>query len=272
MTRSLLASSCIATLLGLSPVAGPVFAGPLDEVVQIDVLPGWRTDAGTQMAAIRLTLAPGWKTYWRAPGEGGIPPEFSWRGSQNVSGLQFHWPVPEVSDQGGMRSYVYHDTVVIPVELTLDSAGQMTVLAGSVDLGVCDEICLPVTLDFAATLPEAGARDGAIVAALVNRPLTEAEAGVGAVTCSVTPMEQGILVTARMTLPSAGGEEAVVIEASDPQIWVSPTETMRAGGVLTASAQMIHVSGAGFALDRGAVRFTVLGRDHAVDITGCTAG
>jgi len=261
MTHPLPYAALTALMLSL-PMTGVAQAGPPDDVVQIEILPGWRTDAGTQMAAIRLTLAPGWKTYWRAPGEGGIPPEFDWRGSQNVAGLRLHWPVPEVSDQGGMRSFVYHDTVVIPVELTLSSPDRMTVLAGSVDLGVCDEICLPV----------AGARDGAIVAALVDRPLTEAEAGVGAVTCSVTPMDHGILVTARMTLPSAGGEEAVVIEASDPQIWVSPTEIMRAGGVLTASAQMIHVSGAGFALDRGAVRFTVLGRDHAVDITGCTAG
>jgi len=271
MTHPLPYAALTALMLSL-PMTGVAQAGPPDDVVQIEILPGWRTDAGTQMAAIRLTLAPGWKTYWRAPGEGGIPPEFDWRGSQNVAGLRLHWPVPEVSDQGGMRSFVYHDTVVIPVELTLSSPDRMTVLAGSVDLGVCDEICLPVTLGFGADLPDAGARDGAIVAALVDRPLTEAEAGVGAVTCSVTPMDHGILVTARMTLPSAGGEEAVVIEASDPQIWVSPTEIMRAGGVLTASAQMIHVSGAGFALDRGAVRFTVLGRDHAVDITGCTAG
>ena len=270
MTRSHLFPSILSLLL--APIALPLWAGPPDDVVQIEVLPGWRTDAGTQMAAIRLTLAPGWKTYWRAPGEGGIPPEFDWSGSQNVAGLRLNWPVPEVSDQGGMRSYVYHDSVVIPVELSLSDPERAIVLAGSVDLGVCDEICLPVTLDFDAVLSVGAGRDGAIVAALVDRPLTEAEAGVGAVTCSVAPMEQGLLVTAHIPMPPAGGEEAVVIEAGDPQIWVSATDVARAGGILTASAQMIHVSGAGFALDRGAVRFTVLGRDHAVDITGCSAG
>ena len=67
------------SLLWVAALAfGPqiVSAGPPEDVVQIEVLPGWQTASGTQMAALRLTLAPGWKTYWRAPGEGGIPPAF----------------------------------------------------------------------------------------------------------------------------------------------------------------------------------------------------
>ena len=73
--------------LALCPQAA--VAGPPEDVVQIEVLPGWQTASGTQMAAIRLTLAPGWKTYWRAPGEGGIPPAFGWAGSQNIASTAF---------------------------------------------------------------------------------------------------------------------------------------------------------------------------------------
>ena len=47
-------------------------AQSLDGVAQLDVLPGWETRNGTHMAGLRITLAPGWKTYWRAAGDAGI--------------------------------------------------------------------------------------------------------------------------------------------------------------------------------------------------------
>ena len=62
----------LAILLALAtPVAA--LAGPVDDIVRLDMLPGWRAEDGTQMAGFRITLAPGWKTYWRAPGEAGSP-------------------------------------------------------------------------------------------------------------------------------------------------------------------------------------------------------
>ena len=45
-------------------VVAPVWAGPADGVVELEVLPGWRTDNGTHMAGLQLSLADGWKTYW----------------------------------------------------------------------------------------------------------------------------------------------------------------------------------------------------------------
>ncbi|MCX8508161.1 MAG: protein-disulfide reductase DsbD family protein, partial [Rhodobacteraceae bacterium] len=55
-----------------------------DNLLKAEILPGWRTESGSQMAALRLTMAPGWKTYWRAPGDAGIPPRFDWTGSANL--------------------------------------------------------------------------------------------------------------------------------------------------------------------------------------------
>ena len=246
-------------------------AESLDDVVQIEVLPGWQTADGTQMAALRLTLAPGWKTYWRTPGEGGIPPAFGWAGSQNIGATRFHWPTPEVIDQGGLRSYGYYGSVVIPVEITPAVPGATTRMQGEVELGVCLDICMPVRLAFAAELPGSSNRDPAIVSALIDTPMSAAEAGVGAVTCTATPGDGSLWLTAEIDLPPAGGTEVVVIEAGDPLIWVSPTEVERRGDRLSARAEMLHVSGQGFALDRSALRITVLGEARAVDILGCAA-
>lgn len=264
----------LTSLLAAALVIGTqcAWAGPPDDVARIEVLPGWQTTSGTQMAAIRLTLAPGWKTYWRAPGEGGIPPAFGWAGSQNIASTQFHWPTPEVIDQNGLRSFGYHNQVVIPIEVTPAQPGAVTHLQGEVEIGVCLDICVPMRLNFAADLPPQTHRDAAITAALIDNPISGDQAGLTRVTCAVEPDATGLWVTAVMDLPATGGPEVVVIEAGDPQVWVSASQVSRAGGQLTARAEMVHVSGQSFALNRAAVRITVLGTDRAVDIQGCSAG
>lgn len=263
-----LPAALILSLFGTNPAT----AQSLDEIARVDVLPGWETPDGTHMAGLRVTLAPGWKTYWRAPGDAGIPPHFTWSGSSNIAGAQFHWPVPQVFHQLGMRSIGYHDSVVIPIELTPTAPGEPIRMAGELNIGVCEEICVPVGLSFAADLPLAGTRDGAITASLINQPMTAAEAGVGDVTCAVSPSDTGLQVTATMQVPLTGTNEEVVIEAGDPYIWVSEPAVTRSGAQLSATATMVHSSGQAFALDRSAVRITVISATGAVDIQGCTAG
>ncbi|MDO5529308.1 MAG: hypothetical protein Q4F71_07880, partial [Paracoccus sp. (in: a-proteobacteria)] len=48
------------------------------------LLPGWVDADGRRITALELVLAPGWKTYWRSPGDAGIPPSFDWRGAEEV--------------------------------------------------------------------------------------------------------------------------------------------------------------------------------------------
>ena len=243
----------------------------MDHIVSVAVIPGWEMTGGSQMAALHISLAPGWKTYWRAPGDAGIPPVINFAGSDNVVATRIKWPAPKVFYEDGMRSIGYYGDVVIPVELTPSAPGAPITLSGEMQIGVCEEICVPAHLTFAAAIPPDGARSPAIVAALINRPLTAAEAGVSAATCTFAPHDQGITVSASLTLPSAGQTEDVVIEAGDPAIWVSEPDVQRSGDQITASAVMIHAGGEGFALNRADMRFTVLGSDHAVDVQGCTA-
>lgn len=259
-----------ALILCLAVLAAPVRAEWPRDVVSLEVLPGWRLENGHHMAALRLTLAPGWKTYWRAPGDAGIPPLFDWSGSENLAAAEVRWPVPEVWDQNGMRSIGYHDQVVLPVQLASVSPAAPIRLAGVIDLGVCEEICVPARLAFEAVLPADGRRDPRIVAALVDRPLTAAEGGVTARSCRIAPGADGLTVTARVEMPSAGGREAMVIETADPTVWVSEPRVTRQGDVLMAEARMVPAV-PGTAIDRSGLRLTVLGERHAVDIPGCPA-
>ena len=264
---AILRSTCLALA-----TATPAFAGPFDDLAQIEVIPGWETPSGTHMTAMRITLRPGWKTYWRAPGDGGIPAQLTWTGSQNITAAQFHWPTPVVFNQDGMQSIGYYDSLVLPIELTQADADAPTRIAGQITIGVCEDICVPVTMPFAADLPADGRRDGAITASLLNQPFQAQEAGVQGATCSISPAADGLTVTATLTMPPAGQREAVVIEAGNPEVWVSQADITRTGNQLQATVDMVHATSSSFALDRSAIRITVLGSDHAVDVQGCTAG
>lgn len=256
----------------LSLLSSAALAQTVDDIARVDVLPGWQTADGTHMAGLRVTLAPGWKTYWRAPGDAGIPPTFTYGGSQNIAGVQYHWPVPQVFHQSGMRSIGYHDGVVIPVEITPSADGSPIHLAGEISIGVCEEICVPMHLTFDAALPAVGSRDGAITASLLNQPVSAASAGIGPATCAMTATSRGVMVTASIPYASANGTPDVVIEAGDPHIWVSEPDVTRQGNQLIAMSEMVHSSGGGFALDRSALRITLIGGSQAVDLQGCAAG
>ena len=253
----------------LALMATPAYAGPADHNTTLTVLAGPQTSRGSVMAGLRIDMSDGWKTYWRAPGDAGIPPIIQWVGSNNVESIAFHWPVPEVFDQDGIRSIGYNDTVTIPVEIFPNDAGEIR-LSGSINIGVCDEICVPVNLEFDTLLPQDAPRDAAITAALMNRPSSASEASVGTVTCTIAPTSSGMQITTRTAL-SQQGPEAIIIETSDPYVWVSEPDVTRTTTHIIATANLIHVDGASFAVDRSGIRITVLGQDRAVDIQGCTA-
>ena len=250
----------------------PAVADPTEGAVELDILPGWRTDSGTHMAGLRMRLGPGWKTYWRAPGDAGIPPTFSWQGSRNIEGVQFHWPVPEIHDQNGMQTLGYSEQVVVPMEFTPSHNGEIRI-EGKVQIGVCREICVPVTLDFASLLPPEGNRDAQIVAAMIDQPMSARTANVDGVVCKFAPTTDGIRLEARIAMPPLDDEEVVVVEGPPgANLWIGETKSVRHGEELHTMTEIAEASGGAFALDRGALRITVIGSGQAVDIRGCSAG
>ncbi len=273
MFRSVLALAALcATLLSLPQPS--VAQTRVADVIRLDILDGGPTGRGTFLAAVRLTLADGWKTYWRAPGDAGIPPQFDWRRSRNLGGVSITWPTPEVLDQAGMQVIGYRDGLVLPLEITPAQPGQPVRLRGRVDLGICRDICIPGTLKFDHQLDPQASRSPAIAAALARRPYSATEAGVTGATCRLAPTAQvgTMRIDARIVMPSAGGHEVAVIEPGAPHLWAVVTDTRRDGNHLNVTGKIASASGGAFALDRSALRFTVLGHDHAVDIRGCTSG
>ncbi len=260
----------IVPLLMFLASAAPLGAVTQDDLLQASLLPGWRMQSGHHMAGLALALAPGWKTYWRRPGEAGIPPVFDWSGSQNVASVRVHWPSPVVFHSNGMQTVGYKGGVVLPLEVLPKVAGQSMHLKARVGLGICNEICMPAEVTLSAELAAPGKENAEIHAALQATP-ARGSADLGKVSCAVAPIADGLRLIATVEIAARGGEEGVVIEPADPTIWVSDSQTRREGAVLTTVTELVASSGAPFALDRSGLRLTVLGGAQAVEINGCPA-
>ena len=270
--KKLFITAALALGLSVSFTPGSKAQGFVDSVVSVEVLDGGAMPDGQTRAALHFKLADGWKTYWRAPGDAGIPPQFSWRGSRNLADARVIWPTPKVFEQNGMRSVGYAGELVLPLVLTPKTPGKPLRLKGRIDIGICEDVCVPATLKVDHAPDPAAPRHPAIAAALAQRPYSASEAGVSAAVCHIRPTDHGLQLEAHLALPSAGGPEFAVIEPGNPQIWASEAQVTRRGGTLIAISDLMHVDSGSFALDRSQIRITILGKHHAVDIRGCTPG
>ncbi|ABL68551.1 protein-disulfide reductase DsbD domain-containing protein [Paracoccus denitrificans] len=253
------------TLALLFITAAPALAQDLPPgLLSAELLPGWTTSQGHRMTALHLRLEPGWKTYWRSPGDAGVPPRFDWGGSQNLGEVRLMWPRPEVIESGGERTLGYHDELVLPIEIAPASHAAPVEPRAVVDFGICQDICVPVRVELQAG-PPGPMPDPVIEAAIARQPETSDRQPE----CRIARIKDGMQVTA--TLPaadSARGDE-VAMELADDEIWVSAPETHAVGNRLTAQAEFVAASGQPFPLDPGSLRVTLIGPDDAVEFQGC---
>ena len=261
MTRSLPLLVLMCLFFGLqSPTTqAQVLWTDLDDVIEVEIRPGWRDATGRHFAALEFRLAQGWTTYWRSPGSAGIAPMFNWRGTRNIKDVKIHWPVPEIGSTAGHQTLGYRGQLLLPLELRVTDENAPVRLKAQLDVGVCSDICLPARLQVSAVLPPSGQADGEISASLANRP----KAGNGTVTCRLSPTADGIAVTAQIPLPRPlGNAEAVAVEMAHArgQIWIADTQVTRRGANLSTRTEFILADGAGLAIDRNALR-----SEYAVD-------
>lgn len=103
----------------------------------------------TTFVGLEIDMPAGTNTYWRIPGETGIPTEIDAAGSTGVAGHRIHWPYPRVEVASGFLDFVYRGPTLLPVELTVTGSGAR--LEAAILMGVCSDICVPVQAEF--TLP-----------------------------------------------------------------------------------------------------------------------
>ncbi len=96
--------------------------------------------------SLRLEQAPGWHTYWRDPGDAGMPTEFQWTLPAGVSAGPVLWPRPMTfKDGSGMVGYGYAKQALLLTVLQVPEdyeSSQLTLKAQASWL-VCREVCIP---------------------------------------------------------------------------------------------------------------------------------
>ncbi|MGI9483669.1 MAG: protein-disulfide reductase DsbD domain-containing protein [Hyphomicrobiales bacterium] len=121
---------------GISGWSGP-------DAGKMRLIAGGPGGGGEIHAGLEFKLAPGWKTYWRAPGDSGIPPEFNWTGSENIKAVKVHWPAPVRFKDDFGYNVGYKEDVVFPLTVTLGNDDKPARLNLTAQFGICREICLP---------------------------------------------------------------------------------------------------------------------------------
>ena len=112
----------------------------------------------TLRLGLEFRLKPGWKVYWRSPGDAGYPPSLDWSGSENLAGAVMLWPAPARFSVLGFNTLGYEDEVVFPLDVTLAEAGRPLRLRATVDYLTCSDICVPYQASLALDLPDGGAQ------------------------------------------------------------------------------------------------------------------
>jgi DsbC/DsbD-like thiol-disulfide interchange protein len=141
-----------------------------------------RRSAGTLSlrAGIEIRLDPDWHTYWRYPGDAGVPPTFDFSDSENVMSVTVLWPAPKrLADSAGGHSIGYVGDVVFPLRITARDETLPSSLHVRLGYAYCREVCVPAEADLDLKLSgESGTEEPALVAAEARVP-RHASLGVG---------------------------------------------------------------------------------------------
>jgi DsbC/DsbD-like thiol-disulfide interchange protein len=215
-----------------------------------------RSAEGHYFAGLEIVMADGWKTYWRMPGDSGVPPSFDWAGSANVASAKVLYPAPMRMPEADGAAIGYKQSVLLPIEVTPQDPSRPIVLKLALEFGVCREICIPATASFALPVPAApaGAPAPQIAAALERVPRPQQSRRKG------DPDLKRVAVSGDGPSPKLTIEASFAGPATDTDVFIEAPE-----GLYVPMPKRVTTDAA------GVVHFeTDLGRGLAQDLKGKT--
>jgi len=134
-------------------------------------------------AGIEIKMQPGWKTYWRYPGDSGVPPQFDFSGSENLKAATVLYPAPHLFTDETGQSLGYKENVIFPLVISPLQPDKPVYLRMKIDYAVCEKLCVPAAGRAELTLSAAdSALDSALAAAETRVPKQVSPSCAG-VTC-----------------------------------------------------------------------------------------
>jgi len=176
------AAACgIAMMLAVPARADDASPWTEDSHSAIRLIAGSNKGAAPLRAGVEIKLQPGWKTYWRYPGDSGVPPRFDFSGSENLGTAKVLYPAPHLfSDEAG-NSLGYKDSVIFPLQVTAKQPGKPVKLHLKLDYAICEKLCVPAQGSAALALAAGESAQDATLSeaeARVPQKVTAAQAGL----------------------------------------------------------------------------------------------
>ena len=100
--------------------------------------------------ALRIKHDEGWHTYWKNPGDAGLPTTIEWMLPEGFEAGPIQWPYPEIIDVSGIINYGYSDEIFLLVDITPPEnlpGGEVVTLTARVEWLMCEVICIPGSAD-----------------------------------------------------------------------------------------------------------------------------
>jgi DsbC/DsbD-like thiol-disulfide interchange protein len=126
---------------------------------------------GNVRAGVEIKLKPGWHTYWRYPGDAGVPPRFDFGGSQNLKSIDVRWPAPRRLPEESLTTIGYDRDVIIPLAIVPQDPAKPVLLQLKLDYAVCEKLCVPAEAKAEIVIAVGpSAQDASLVAAEARVP------------------------------------------------------------------------------------------------------
>jgi len=155
-------------------------------------------DNKTVPMGLHFKLKPGWKIYWRSPGDAGLPPRISWKNSKNVDSARIEWPAPLRFSVLGLETLGYKKEVVLPLKVALREKGAAA-LNLKLDYLVCEEVCIPYSSNLSLALPGGAERPSSVANLLAQYratvPMRDDRHGISLTGATFQKIKKGIQVT-----------------------------------------------------------------------------
>ncbi|MGC2826435.1 MAG: protein-disulfide reductase DsbD domain-containing protein [Pseudolabrys sp.] len=235
--RSMCAALAACGIVAISSVmAGAADESPWSEDVRSSVrlIAGASKNGDAQLrAGIEIKMQPGWKTYWRYPGDSGVPPHFDFSGSENLKDVKVLYPVPHIFTDETGQSLGYKEKVIIPLAISPQQPGKPVRLRLKIDYAVCEKLCVLAEGRAELVLGVGESSHNSELAAAEGRVPKQATAAQAGLTVRRVNSGPKPLVTIDLDTPTNQPVE-LFVEGPTPQ-WAlpipKPVQAARAGRV-----------------------------------------
>jgi DsbC/DsbD-like thiol-disulfide interchange protein len=259
---------------------GPNNAGAADDVSAWDgdARSAARLIAGTRPAGsatplrggIEIRLKPGWHTYWRYPGDAGVPPQFDFAGSSNVATVEVLWPAPHRLPEAGLIAIGYEHDVILPLRVLPQDPARPAMLRLKLNYAICEKLCVPAEAKAALTLADGPASQEASLALAEARVPKKLALGEGQALAVRSVRREDGRDGPRLVIDIAtpqGGSVDLFAEGPTAE-WSLPLPVAAEGAPAGFERFMVDLDGAppGEAYDGALIRFTAVADGEAIEV------